>query len=463
MGGGCNCHSIIKNYFLGSSDCILRPEKNINPNQTINQKINFENNIKIITKEDDKNENNNKSNIIDNSDKTKIHFNNKMNISNISNIKPNNSYLSNDDNKRKQTKKNNSSIFLGSQNSNKIANQFNKSNDNNININKNEDSQCNNNSKRKLIEKKIKEKEKDKLKKADTNYNYNMGENNFIFINISQASSMIKNESEKLEPTTPKIAIEKETLENIENRKRIFSHFCKNSAKDKIVKIQSNNNNKIVKEETNIIFYMNKYSEEMLNFINSIRKNPETFLKYIDNAIDNNIQKLNDEFYIISKNLDEKVKLMEDYLIVFERIKRILKEIINSKKSEQLEELKYNEELEIILDETQNHKNLKNDKTLKKKYNHNIFLDLSDDKIANMILEKRKEIKDKYPDNIFKFNIIRDIEINILIQVSMELFYNHHSDETMLKDIIFNPKYKNFAVSWANEINRNFISISCFA
>ena len=90
-------------------------------------------------------------------------------------------------------------------------------------------------------------------------------------------------------------------------------------------------------------------------------------------------------------------------------------------------------------------------------------MDLSDDKIANMILEKRKEIKDKYPDNIFKFNIIRDIEINILIQVSMELFYNHHSDETMLKDIIFNPKYKNFAVSWANEINRNFISILCFA
>ena len=34
---------------------------------------------------------------------------------------------------------------------------------------------------------------------------------------------------------------------------------------------------------------------------------------------------------------------------------------------------------------------------------------------------------------------------------------------TTLKEIIFNPLYKHFAVSWANEINRNFIAISCFA
>ena len=288
-----------------------------------------------------------------------------------------------------------------------------------------------------------------------------MGENNFIFINISQGSSVMKNESEKLESATPKIAIEKDTFENIDNRKRIFSHFCKKSSKDKMGKIQPNNNKRI-KEETNIMHYMNKYPEEMLNVINSIRKNPETFLNYIDNVIDNNIQKLNDEIYIISKHIDEKVKLMEDYLIVFEQIKRTLKEIINSKQSEQLEELKYNEELEIILDQTQNHKDFKNDNN-KNHLRHNTILDLSDDKIANIILEKRKEIKNKYPDNIFKFNIIKDVEINILIQISMELFYNHHKDETMLKDIIFNPKYKNFAVSWANEINRNFISISCFA
>ena len=289
-----------------------------------------------------------------------------------------------------------------------------------------------------------------------------MGEGNFIFINISHGSSMIKNESEKLEPTTPKIAIEKEGLDNLSKRNRKYSHF-KNKPKNQ------SNNNKIKDDNTNIILYMNNYSEEMLKFINSIRKRPETFVQYIDNIINNNIQKLNDDIYIISKNIEEKVKLMEDYLIVFEQIKRIMKEFIDSKKSENLEELKYNEELEIILDEADdNHNNIKNynyNQILKyKKNRNNIFLDLSDDKIANLILEKRKQLKNKYPESFFKLNVIRDIEINILIQISMELFYNpHYDEESMLKGIIFNPKYKNFAVSWANEINRNFISISCFA
>ena len=35
--------------------------------------------------------------------------------------------------------------------------------------------------------------------------------------------------------------------------------------------------------------------------------------------------------------------------------------------------------------------------------------------------------------------------------------------KTSLKEIIFNPVYKYFALSWTNEINRNFIAISCFA
>ena len=74
------------------------------------------------------------------------------------------------------------------------------------------------------------------------------------------------------------------------------------------------------------------------------------------------------------------------------------------------------------------------------------------------------EIKNKYPYSIFKLNIIKDININILIQISMELMFNNqYNDKKMLNEVIFSPKYKNFAVSWANELNRKFISISCFA
>ena len=159
-----------------------------------------------------------------------------------------------------------------------------------------------------------------------------------------------------------------------------------------------------------------------------------------------------------------------------------MREVINSKNLPKLEDFKYNEELEICLNDIQetvnkescndssfnneiyNNQLKKNNSNIKKRNKYgNSTLDLSDDKIATLILNKRKKIKNKYPENIFKMSIIKDIKISILIQISMELLDNQLGDKKLLKEIIFNPIYKNFAVSWANEINRKFISISCFA
>ena len=44
----------------------------------------------------------------------------------------------------------------------------------------------------------------------------------------------------------------------------------------------------------------------------------------------------------------------------------------------------------------------------------------------------------------------------------MEEYYKVAHRKT-LKDILFDSNYKYFGLSWTNEINRNFISISCFA
>jgi hypothetical protein len=44
----------------------------------------------------------------------------------------------------------------------------------------------------------------------------------------------------------------------------------------------------------------------------------------------------------------------------------------------------------------------------------------------------------------------------------MEEFFKDNNKKT-LKDIIFDSNYKYFALGWSNEINRNFISVSCFA
>ena len=107
-------------------------------------------------------------------------------------------------------------------------------------------------------------------------------------------------------------------------------------------------------------------------------------------------------------------------------------------------------------------KTIEKKKINKKPRNINNYLDLNDDKIGNLILEKRKKIKEQYPLNIFKISVIKDIKISILIQILMEEFFNDNKKNT-LKEILFSPNYKYFAVSWTNEINRNFISISCFA
>ena len=99
---------------------------------------------------------------------------------------------------------------------------------------------------------------------------------------------------------------------------------------------------------------------------------------------------------------------------------------------------------------------------IKKKKNINSTLDLNDDKIANLILQKRKEIKKRYPNNIFKISVIKEIRTSILVQILMEELFKEENRKS-IKDIIFDPQYKYFSVSWTNEINRNFLSISCFA
>ena len=489
MGGGCACNSSIKEYFFGSADYVINPEKNKN---TPNNRMKIpEKNIKIIPREEVDIA---RTNLIHNDEKIKIQINgtdiNKIN--NDNNLINNNSYdnIINKKNVSDDQNKYNSSIYLGSELSKKKSDIVSvENNTDNINNNNNNSSyKYYFASKHQTVQKKVleKEKEKENLKKAETNYNYNLGEHNFIFINISRDSSMMKNESEKIEPTTPKITMDRNNIDDmVKGNKKIFSHYCINKSNEKPIKNQSNLNNLRIKPDLHHNNMIN-YSEEMLKAINSLRKNPESFIKYIDSMINNNIQKKDDDIFLVSQNAEEKIKLMENYQLIFEQIKTFLKDIINSKIFIDLEELTYNEELEIDIESARfinssnvqntciERSSISNEKYLshtnqcslikkKKKIDPNSTLNLSDDIIANLILEKRREIKNKYPYSIFKMNIIKDININILIQISMELIYNQYNDGRMLNEIIFNPKYKNFAVSWANEMTRKFISISCFA
>lgn len=413
-----------------------------------------------------------------------------------------------------------------------------------------------NNSKHNQIIQKIKENEEDRQKNV-SNVNYNLGENNFIFINISRKSAIIsKNDLERLGSTTPKMIIDKEILEEMsKGNKKLFSHFCKNKVDNK-----DNNflkNGKIIKDVFIHSFDMNRYSEEMLNVINSIRLNPKAFIKDIDYILNNNLQKNDEGIFLINRDIEEKIKLMSNYMEMIELSKKMLEQMGDSPEIlSKLEKLEYNDDLEIIFDESNyeeiypeidikdlpsklnliyeengidetvdidddseqnlvqyneninvidfdeedekekekeqlkdkdkdkdndlentknnikinNNNNINNGNEvvykkkfgIKKKKNINKVLDLNDDIIANLILQKRKEIKKRYPNIIFKISVIKDIRTSILAQIIMEEFFKEENKKS-LKDIIFNPQYKYFSVSWTNEINRNFLSISSFA
>ena len=476
--GGCACTNNITSYFKDYSVCVPKSENNINaPEQ----------NIKIIPREDidniDKMENNENSKQNEKNDKSndKITKNNNSNSHDenqilIDNNSNNNLYLQNINNKEIENNKyskNNSFSINNKINNNKDDNN---NNDNNNNLNNN-----NNISMDKLLLQ-----GKSSVKKAETNYNYNLGDHNVIFINISRDSSILKNGSEKdkIESSTPKMAGEKKNNNELGESKRIFSHFCKNKINEKSPKNQTTTNNQLIKHKHTFSDYMNHYSDEMLNALNSIRKDPESFIRFIDD-LKKNSKKTSEGVYIFSQNVEDKYMLTEEYFLIFEQIKASLRDIIKSNLPSIMEDFKYNDELEIMLDDTKDYTmnqshieksssmsnydkynsetNNNNNHIIKRIKKSHKTLDLSDDKIANLILQKRKEIKNKYPDNIFKMNIIKDIKINILMQISMEEYYSHYNEKKMLKDVIFNPQYKNFAVSWANELNRKFISISCFA
>ena len=431
-------------------------------------------------------------------------------------------------------------------------NNTNNGNNNNTKINK---------TRYDAVVKKINE-NKEGYRKSHTNINCNLGENNVIFINISRgrgSAIMNKKDLNKIE-STPKMMNEKEQFEEItKGEKNIFSHYCQKRMDEKT---QINCHNQIITSEfkLKLAFDMNKYSEETLNIINSIRRNPEYLIKHIDYLMDNNIQKTEEGIFLINQEIDEKIKLVDNYLEMFNKTKDVLKDIINSNKNiSKLKDFIYKDDLEITLDKSNNNDNdndyndineseneeeetendiknipsklnliydediinfddddetdfnqishednsniidldfednkkeenkkkgiqisklpinkIKNDnkkvtfKSIEKKpakkkpHNINNYLDLNDDKIGNLILEKRKKIKGKYPLNIFKISVIKDIKISILIQIVMEEFLKENKKNS-LKEILFSPNYKYFGISWTNEINRNFISISCFA
>ena len=186
----------------------------------------------------------------------------------------------------------------------------------------------------------------------------------------------------------------KENLDDeTKGNKNLFSHFCKNRMGDKASKNQYNYNNPLIVSEFMPTFDMNKYSEEMLNTINSIRTNPGLFIKHIDYLIDNNINRTEEGVFLISHEVDEKIKLTDNYIEMFNKAKEMLKEKMNSPKDlSKLSKIIYRDDLEIILDETNYNENDNNSENESEE---------EEDEQDNDIKNIPSKLNDIYDDDIF--------------------------------------------------------------
>ena len=209
-------------------------------------------------------------------------------------------------------------------------------------------------------------------------------------------------------------------------------------------------------------FDLNNYDIVMLNYINMLRQNPDDFIKELKKIKDNNIDVINDIKYIYANNTSEKFSLGDDFENNF---KEMIK-FIESQNNKILNPIKYNDDLKVRLftnDET-SFRNSFNTMTNKKKSDNNFITDLEDKDIGDLILKKRLEIKEKYPNCYFNVNIVQDIKLSLLFL----LLSDNETDleGNLLKsfrDVIFDPDLKEYAISCAKDKKRNFIAIISFA
>ena len=179
-----------------------------------------------------------------------------------------------------------------------------------------------------------------------------------------------------------------------------------------------NNNN----QSNNKIAY-NNFNIEMLNFLNKLRNNPKSIIEDIDNIIKNNIKKIDENDFFISDNTKEIIKLNFN----FERIKEILNE------QEPVDILNINHKLKI---------NIPTENT-----------ELTERKINELLIQKKREIINDYPDCFFYPLFMKDIKINIIILL----------ENNKIREKILDNDFTEFYASTFNEKRNRFFAILCFA
>ena len=183
---------------------------------------------------------------------------------------------------------------------------------------------------------------------------------------------------------------------------------------------------------TNYISLDSNYNQEIFNYINKIRKEPNNIIYDIDDLL-NKRQIINNKVQIESEETHENV-VLDDGGNALEETKEYLNNVIPI-----LANFNLNEDLLIEIPEVE-----KNELSL-------------DKKITKILMDKRKSIIEKYPNCQFFINFIKDKKLGLLYLLSQ------NENMSNFRNIIFNENYKEFNITWIKEKKKIFIAFLCFA
>lgn len=160
----------------------------------------------------------------------------------------------------------------------------------------------------------------------------------------------------------------------------------------------------------------------MIDYLNQIRNDPNSILEDINNILKEENISQNKTIRVENEETHENI-IFEDEGHSLNELKNYLNKVISIP-----DKLNLNDELSIDVSDLE-----KNDgQNLNKK-------------ITKILVDKRKSIIKNYQNCQFFINFIKDEKISLLYLLS------ENEDRSDFRNVVFDPKYTQFNVSWTNE------------
>lgn len=264
---------------------------------------------------------------------------------------------------------------------------------------------------------------------------FSANNNNIITQNNSPAdknNNSINNKGKKYSAAQLNLLsnIEKDKIEGIKKTKTVgFTNYMNDLSFNNFKTVDKNDI-----FETHYISIKDNYNENMIEYLNQIRNDPNSILEDIDNLLKEENITQNRKIQVENEETHEYI-IFEDEGHSLNELKNYLNKAISIP-----DKFELNDELSIDMSDLE-----KNDDTNLNK------------KITKILVDKRKSIIKEYQNCQFFINFIKDEKISLLYLLS------ENEDKSDFRKVVFDPKYTQFNVSWINEKKKNFIAFLCFA